>query len=218
MIKITQEKLNVFLALAVISAGVLIISNIVAVKIWDFCGIPVDGGIAIFPLTYIIGDVVVELYGKKHANMVLYMGFILNILAVLIFLFVGNLPAYPGWENQDAWDKILGFAPRIVAGSLIAYIVSGLINNKIFVMIKKKTGEGKLWLRSIGSSAIAKIFDTVIFKTIAFLGVLTFPEFLEQLVFAYVASVFLEIILTPLTYFIVGRLKKYEFSDSKDLA
>lgn len=204
------KKIKVLLFLTAFSAGILVISNIVAVKLWDFFGIPVDGGIAIFPLTYIIGDLVVELYGKKLANYTIYVGFFINIIAVLVFLLVGALPVYEGWGDQAAYDAILGFTPRIVAGSLIAYLVSSMVNNAMFEKIRKKTGDKKLWLRALGSSVVAKLVDNVLFKTIAFFGVLSFSEFCWQLGFAYVASLVLEIIMTPLTYLLVGKLKKYE--------
>ena len=207
-----RKKIQVLLILSVFSAGILLISNIVACKLWDFFGIPVDGGIAIFPLTYIIGDLMVELYGKKLANYVIYIGFGLNILAVLIFLLVGTLPPYAGWEGQGAYQTILGFTPRILVGSLTAYVVSGVVNNIIFEKIRKRTGEKKLWLRSLGSSVVSKIIDNVLFKTIAFLGLLSFSEFMSQLIFAFVASLVLEVLLTPLTYLLVARLKKYKFA------
>lgn len=204
------KKIRVLVFLTALSAGILVISNIVAVKLWDFFGISVDGGLAIFPLTYVIGDLVVELYGKKLANFTVYTGFLINLLAVLVFLLVGILPAYAGWGGQEAYNAILGFTPRIVAGSLVAYVVSGIVNNFVFEKIRKKTGEKRLWARAIGSSVVAKLTDTVVFEVIAFFGLLSLPEFLAQMGFAYVASIILEIALMPLTYFLVKRLRKYE--------
>lgn len=201
------------LFLTALSASVLVISNIVAVKLWNFCGIAVDGGIAIFPLSYIIGDVVMELYGKKIGDHVVFVGFAINIMAVLVFLLVGALPEYPGWGGQESYNAILGFTPRIVIGSLAGYVTSGLVNNFVFAKIKKRTGEKYLFLRSLGSSMIAKVFDILLFDTIAFLGVLSFSEFCSQVAFAYGAGIVLEILLTPLTYLVVKALKKYEVRD-----
>lgn len=201
------------LFLTALSASVLVISNIVAVKLWNFCGIAVDGGIAIFPLSYIIGDVVMELYGKKIGDHVVFVGFTINIMAVLVFLLVGALPEYPGWGGQESYNAILGFTPRIVIGSLAGYVTSGLVNNFVFAKIKKRTGEKYLFLRSLGSSMIAKVFDILLFDTIAFLGVLSFSEFCSQVAFAYGAGIVLEILLTPLTYLVVKALKKYEVRD-----
>lgn len=208
-----MKKVKIMLFLTALSASVLVVSNIVAVKLWDFFGIAVDGGIAIFPLTYIIGDLVVELYGKKWANYTVFIGFAINILAVLVFLLVGALPEYPGWGGQEAYNAILGFTPRIVIGSLTGYVVAGLVNNFTFEKIKKHTGEKFLFLRSLGSSAVAKVFDILLFDTIAFFGVLSFPEFCSQVAFAYGAGLALEVLLTPLTYLAVKAFKKYEVRD-----
>lgn len=207
------KKIKIMLFLTALSASVLVISNIVAVKLWNFCGIAVDGGIAIFPLSYIIGDVVMELYGKKIGDHVVFVGFAINIMAVLVFLLVGALPEYPGWGGQESYNAILGFTPRIVIGSLAGYVTSGLVNNFVFTKIKKRTGEKYLFLRSLGSSMIAKVFDILLFDTIAFLGVLSFSEFCSQVAFAYGAGIVLEILLTPLTYLVVKALKKYEVRD-----
>ncbi len=208
-----EKKVRVLILLATLSACILVISNIVAVKLWDLFGIAVDGGIIVFPLTYVLGDLMIELYGKKMANYVIYVSFLVNILAVLVFTLVGCLPEYAEWGGQYAYDMILGFTPRIALASLVAFVLSGLMNNYVFEKIKKRTGEKRLWVRFIGSSIIAKMIDSLIFETVAFLGVLSFSEFLMQASFAYVAGVFLEIILIPISYFVVKKLKKYEFSN-----
>lgn len=203
-----MKRTNVLVVLATVSAGVILISNLAATKLIDFFGIAVDGGVVIFPISYIVGDVVVELFGKKQAKVVIWAGFGLNLLAMLTLVIVGWLPPYPGWEGQEAYVAIFGFAPRIVLGSLLAYIVSSLMNNYVFEKIKNKTGEKWLGARTIGSSLVAHVFDSGIFETVAFLGVLPFGEFLAQAGFAYIAGIGLEIILTPLTYLVVNRLKK----------
>ena len=208
------KKVKIMLFLAALSACVLVISNIAAVKLWNFFGIAVDGGIVLFPLSYIIGDLVVELYGKKLADYTVFIGFTINIVAVLTFIAVGALPEYPGWGGQDAYNMILSFTPRIVIGSLAGYLASGLVNNFVFEKIQKtKLGGKYLFVRTLGSSVIARVFDILLFDTIAFFGVLSFPEFVSQVAFAYAAGLVLEVILTPLTYLAVKGLKKYEIRD-----
>ena len=202
--------MRVLLALAALSVLVLVIANIVAVKLWDLGGVAVDGGIIIFPLSYIVGDLMMELYGKKTANYVVFLSFAMDVLVVAVIWLVGLLPAYPGWGGQAAYEMILGFTPRIMLGSLLAYLASELLNNVVFEKIKRVTGEKRLWVRLLGSSAVARIADTLIFETVAFLGVLSFGEFVVQAGFAYVAGFVLEIVLTPLTYLLVRKLKKYE--------
>lgn len=203
---LTKE--NRLLLLAVGSAGVLLISNLAATKLWDFFGIAVDGGILIFPLSYIINDIIVELYGQERAKLVVLAGFGLNLLAVLTFLAVSLLPDFPGWEGGEAFLKILGFAPRIMLGSLVAYVSSKLLNNHVFMKIKQRTKEDKLVLRLIGSSMVGRIVDVVVFETIAFFGVLAPMEFMKQMTFAYASGMILEIALTPVTCAIIKRLKK----------
>lgn len=209
MDKSNEKYYRISIILAVISAGVLLISNIVATKLWSFFSIPVDGGILIFPVSYIIGDLTVEILGRKRADYILYVSFFLNVFAVLIFMAVGALPPYKDWGGQEAYMTILGFTPRLIFGSLVAYISSGLLNNIVFQKIKAKTGEKKLALRALGSSFVAKFCDILIFETVAFLGVLPLSEFFVQAGFAYIAGIALEIILTPLTIFSVNKIKAY---------
>lgn len=199
------------LLLSAFSVGILLISNISAVKIWDFFGIPVDGGILLFPLSYIVGDLIVEFYGEKISRNVTVAGFVVNILAILVFTVVRFLPAYSGWENQNAFDMIFGFEPRIVIGSLLAYFCSQMLNIFVFCRIKKNTDkkllEKKFFKRAVGSSLIAHLIDSLIFETVAFFGVLSFKEFLFQMLFAYFAGVVLEILLFPLTNVLAKKLR-----------
>lgn len=205
-----MKKIWVLALLSAVSATVLIVSNIVAVKLWDFWGIAVDGGVVIFPLSYVLADVIMELYGRKTANFIISMSFVINIVVAMVFLLVGWLPAYMNWQGQEAYMAILGFMPRIVVGSLMAYITSGFLNNWAFNKIKQCTGSSGLWLRALGSSVVAKLVDNLLFKFIAFLGVISFSELLLQTGFAYATGLVLEVILTPLTYILVRKLKKYE--------
>lgn len=203
-----MKRTNVLVTLAVVSAGVILVSNLAATKLFDFFGVAVDGGVVIFPISYIVGDVVVELFGKKQAKTVIWAGFGLNLLAMIALAIVGWLPPYPGWEGQEAYMAVFGFVPRIVFGSLSAYIVSSLMNNHVFEKIKNRTGEKWLGARTIGSSLVAHLFDSMIFETVAFLGVLPFNEFLLQAGFAYIAGIGLEVVLTPITYIVVNGLKR----------
>ncbi|MDO4759479.1 MAG: queuosine precursor transporter [Candidatus Saccharibacteria bacterium] len=204
-----ERRLKTLIYLATLSAGVLLISNLAAVKLWDFAGVAVDGGIVVFPLSYILTDVIMEIFGRKVARSVIWAGFFLNLLAVIIFGVVGSLPAFVGWNGQEAFWEILGFVPRIVAGSLLAYVSSQLLNNLVFEKIKQRTGQKYLCVRTLGSSAVAHLLDVLIFETVAFMGVLAWSDFLKQAGFAYLAGMILEVILTPLTYIVVKFLKKY---------
>jgi len=207
-----DKRVKLLSVMAIMSAGVLLISNICATKIFSLAGIPFDGGLILFPLSYILGDLVVELYGKKIARIVIWTSFTINIVAVLAFYVVQKLPAYPGWDNQVAYEAILGFTPRIVVGSLAAYVSSSLINNIVFEKIrdsqKNEEKEKKFYARALGSSLIAHFVDALIFETIAFFGVLSFKDFLIQAVFAYAAGLLIETVLCPITTWVAKLMRK----------
>ena len=163
-------KQKLLLYFATISVSTLLISNLAAIKLWNFFGIAVDGGVVVFPLTYIIGDLIVEFYGKKIAKNIIVAGFLINILAIIVFYIVIALPAYDGWNMQDAYASVFGFTPRIILGSLLAYVCSNLLNNVIFMKLKNHDGifAKSFIARALGSSAFAHILDAFIFETIAF--------------------------------------------------
>lgn len=194
------DRTKVLIYFTALSAGTLLISNLSAIKLWDLAGIAVDGGLVLFPLTYILGDLIVEIFGKKRAKEVVYAGFLINLIAVVVFYIVIALPAYPGWDMQDAYAMVLGFSPRIILGSLAAFVSSNLLNNYLFVKMKNSDGlfARSFIARALGSSAVAHILDSAVFETIAFIGVLPFNEFLAQAIFAYILGMGLELILSPI--------------------
>ena len=212
----TNFKLRLLIYFTAISAGVLLISNLSAVKLWNLFGIAVDGGVVVFPLTYIVGDLIVEFYGKSVAKNVIVAGFLVNVIAMIAFYIVIALPAYPGWQMQEAYASVLGFAPRIIIGSLAAYVSSNLLNNYVFTRMKQGKGifATSFIARALGSSAFAHIIDSLIFETIAFLGVLPFAQFIAQAGFAYVLGVGFEVVLSPLEAWIANvlgrKIKQYD--------
>lgn len=201
-------KVDLIIFMAVLSAGALLIANTAAVKLMSFFGVGIDGGVLAFPILYVLGDVVVELFGKEVAKKVIYASFLVNLLAVTVWTIVGILPAHPEWPSQKAYMEILGSMARVSFGSLIAFLASSLLNNELFLKIREKTGEKRLWIRSLGSSFVSKFLDLVIFQVIAFLGILSFGEFAKQLMLAYLVGMVLEITLTPTTYALVGWCKR----------
>ena len=164
----------------------------------------------IFPLSYVIGDMVVEIYGEKMANRAVVISMVMNAVAMMVFVIVGILPGYPGWEGQEAYEMILGFAPRIMVASMLGYVLSGWVNNHVFVKIKKKqkvgrTGRGYR-IRAIVSSLPARLVDNVTFETLA---VLSFSEFLAQMTGAFIEGVIVEtligVTISPVIMKIVRR-------------
>ena len=191
---------------ASISSAVLIISNLAAGKLWNFFGTPVDGGIIIFPLTYIVGDLIVGLYGEKKANLVVFVSMMLNLLMVLtMYVVTYRLPVFPGWEAQAAFETVYGAINRVTVGSLVGYLLSNLLNNHVFVKLP-----GGFISKALGSSVISRLIDNLTFETIAFLGVLPFSDFLKQAAFAYFAGMVLEVVLSPLSKLACSLLAKHQ--------
>ena len=205
----SEKKNKLLIYFIAISAGALLISNLCAIKLWNLGGIAVDGGVVLFPVTYIIGDLIVELFGQKTARSIIYAGFLVNVIAVIVFYIVIAPPPYPGWEMQDAFASVLGFSPRIIAGSLCGYLGSNLLNTHLFT--KMRNGNGvfarSFIARALGSSVFAHIIDSALFETIAFIGVLPFNEFVAQAVFAYVLGLILEVVLSPVEILIERKLR-----------
>ncbi len=196
--------------IAAIFCALLLISNIGATKFIDFGFIKTDGGAFLFPLVYILGDILTEVYGFKAARRVIYTGFGLGALAGLTFWLVQIAPAASDWPNQGAFESILGFVPQIVIASITAFLLGQLANSWTLVRIKKITKEKKLWARLIGSTAVGELVDTIVFTMIASLGRLSFEEFLNYLVVGYLYKSLVEVALLPITYPVIAYVKKRE--------
>ena len=176
-------KQRTLILMCALSVGALLISNLAAIKLWNLNGIAVDGGILVFPLTYILSDLIVEFYGKKHAQQIVFAGFLINLLAILVFWAVIALPAYPGWNLQEAYSQVLGFTPRIVLGSLAAYIVSNLFNNTLFIYLKEKQGifAKSFIARALGSPLLPESWTLPFSRPLPFSVCYLFLNFLDKL-------------------------------------
>ena len=192
--------------------GLLLISNIGAVKLIEFGPIITDGGVFLFPLVYIVGDVLSEVYGFKAAQKAIYTGFAMAVLASFTFYLVQISPAASDWSNQSAFESVLGFVPQIVLASISGFLVGQLLNSWVLVKIKERTKEKKLWLRLIGSTAVGELADTLVFCTIAFYGVITGWNFVNYVVVGYLYKTFVEVLLLPITYNVIKMVKKKEAS------
>ena len=193
-----------------IFVALLLLSNIGAVKLIEFGPIITDGGVFLFPLVYIVGDVLSEVYGFKAARKAIILGFSMSILAAITFWLVQISPPAAEWENQEAFESVLGFVPRIVLASVIAYLIGQLLNAYVLVWIKERTAEKALWLRLLASSAVGQLVDTIIFGFIAFYGIITGSDFLVFVLAGYVYKVAVELILLPVTYRVIAFVKRRE--------
>ena len=209
--QVTDYQLRSFYPLiAAIFCSLLLISNIGATKFIDFGPIKTDGGAFLFPLTYILGDLLTEVYGFKAARRIIFTGFGIGILAGLTFWLVQISPAADGWENQAAFESILGFVPQIVAASVLAFLCGQLSNSWTLVWIKQRTNGNKLWARLIGSTIVGELVDTFVFTLVASLGRLNLSEFLNYLATGYFYKTMYEVILLPITYRVISAVKKHE--------
>jgi hypothetical protein len=204
-------------SISVFFVSVLLISNVASTKIVDLKWFVFDGGTLLFPLSYIFGDILTEVYGYKKTRAVIWLGFFMALLMSLVFIVVGKLPAADGWNNQNAYDLILGLTPRIVFASLVAYTCGEFSNSYILAKMKIWTKGKMLWARTIGSTLVGEFFDSIIFIVIAFSGILPNSLLVTLIISNYIFKILIEILFTPFTYKIVNFLKKKENEDYYDI-
>ncbi|WNZ21934.1 queuosine precursor transporter [Leptolyngbya sp. NK1-12] len=195
---------------------VLLISNVASTKIVAFGPLTFDGGTILFPLSYIFGDILTEVYGYGRSRKVIWIGFCAALLMSLTFMIVGALPPAPDWPNQEAYEKILGLTPRIVIASLVAYFAGEFSNSFTLAKLKLITNGRQLWLRTIGSTLIGQVIDTALFILIAFTGVVPNSLLWTLIVSNYLFKCGVEILFTPVTYAVTGWLKQQEREDYYD--
>ncbi|HEY5821064.1 MAG TPA: queuosine precursor transporter [Propionibacteriaceae bacterium] len=209
---------GIYAIVVALFCGLLLISNVAATKtITVVDGLPLvggiftDGGALLFPLTYVIGDVLAEVYGLRQARRAIWVGFALAALAAVTFLAVGAAPPGPGYENQAAFQAVLGFVPRIVLASLCGYLAGQFLNAYVVVKLKERARERRLWVRLVGSTVVGELADTVLFCFIAFVGIFpTWGSLISYTVTGYVYKVAVEVILLPVTYAVIRAIKRRE--------
>ena len=221
-----ERQFRYLMPVAVVFAGALIASNIIAIKVVDISGL-VGGwldyfqpaAIIVFPVSYIIGDILTEVYGYATARRVIWSGFFANAMVVLAIVVAQEMPAAPFWGDQDAYDAILGQTWRIVGGSFTAILVGEFANSFVLARLKRKTQGRFLWMRTISSTVIGQGLDSAIFLTIAFFGTATIAngEALWAFVWrAWLIKTLYEVVATPLTYLVVNTMKRLEGVDVYD--
>jgi uncharacterized integral membrane protein (TIGR00697 family) len=199
-----------------IFVAVLLISNTASVKILNLGWFAFDGGTILFPLAYIFGDILTEVYGYRRSRRVIWTGFFSIILMAVVYAIVGYLPAAEGWGMQDAYMSILGIVPRIVLASIIAYFAGEFSNSYILAKMKVWMNGKYLWMRTISSTIVGEGVDTALFVLIAFAGTMPTSLLVAIIVSNYVFKVGVEVLFTPITYAIVNFLKRKEHEDYYD--
>ena len=211
-----------FFGIATIFITTLLTANITAVKLADFGTFPLIGeivlpaAIIIFPLSYIVGDILTEVYGFAATRRVIWMGFFANLILVIFIYLCQLLPPAVFWNGQEAYENILGFTSRLLIASFTAYLVGEFANSMILARLKVITEGRWLFIRTISSTVVGQGIDSALFITIAFLNVLDDSDLIRMIALQWSFKVLYEVIATPLTYAIVGFLKQKENIDIYD--
>jgi uncharacterized integral membrane protein (TIGR00697 family) len=205
-----------FLLVASIFITCLITSNIIAVKLVNIFGLVLPAAILIFPISYIFGDVLTEVYGYHQARQVIWLGFFCNLIAVVAIWLGQILPAASFWDGQAAYERILGYTPRLLAASFLAYLVGEFTNSFVLAKMKIATKGRWLWTRTIGSTLVGQGLDSLVFMTLAFVGTIPLNALAGAIVVQWLSKSAYEAIATPLTYGTVNFLKKKEELDVFD--
>ena len=208
-----------YLAVAMAFVTCLLVSNIIAVKLIEapVFGVFVPAALVVFPLSYIFGDILTEVYGFAKARTVIWLAFACNLLAVVFFALGQAMPpAAPFADVQGAYERVLGYTPRLLAASFLAYLVGEFANSLVLAKMKVATQGRFLWARTIGSTIVGEGLDTGVFNVVAFAGVLPGEALASTVLAAWTLKVVYEAAATPLTYVIVGYLKRVEGIDTYD--
>jgi len=206
-----SHRLVIFIALFITC---LITANVIAVKVISLGPFILPAAIFIFPLSYILGDVLTEVYGYRLARRVIWLGFFCNLIFVF-FIWLGQvLPAASFWEGQESYQRILGYTPRLLAASFLGYLAGEFANSFILARMKIMTRGRWLWSRTIGSTIIGQGLDSSIFITVAFIGTASFVPIM--ILYHWLAKTLIEALATPLTYATVNWVKKKEAIDTYD--
>lgn len=213
-----KSKLYAYELLAGIFITTLIVSNIASVKMVSIGPLVFDAGTLLFPLAYIVGDIITEVYGFKKMRSMIYMGVGMLLLASLTFWLVGVLPSAEGWVHQDAYATVLGMTLRIVLASVTAIFVGELVNAYILAYLKQKMKGKQLWSRLIGSSVLGSLADTTLFTVLAFAGTMPSGTLLNIIGTVFSIKIATEIIVSPLTIQIIGYIKRVENLDNANMS
>ena len=197
--------------------AILLLSNLIgAAKLATLGGFTFGAGILFFPIGYVIGDVLTEVYGYAHARRCIWVGFSALLFMAFMSWVVVSLPPAAGWSGQEAYESVFGQVPRIVLASIVAFWAGEFVNSFVLARMKIMTHGKHLWTRTIGSTVFGQAVDSLIFYPLAFLGVWSTSQVLTVMLTNWALKVSWEAVLTPVTYAVVGWLKRHEGVDIFD--
>jgi uncharacterized integral membrane protein (TIGR00697 family) len=217
---VKAETIHQFRSFDVVMAAfvaILLLSNVIgAAKVATLGGWEFGAGILFFPLGYVIGDVLTEVYGYARARRCIWVGFSAMLFMAFMSWVVVSLPPAPGWDGQDAYESVFGQVPRIVFASIVAFWAGEFVNSYVLARMKVWTQGKHLWSRTIGSTIFGQGVDSMIFYPLAFLGIWSTSQVLTVMVTNWGLKVLWEVLLTPVTYVVVNKLKRHEGVDLFD--
>lgn len=205
-----------YVVVAAVFVTCLVVANITAVKLIGVFGFVVPAAVIVFPLSYIFGDVLTEVYGYHQARRVIWLGFLCNLIAVAAIWIGQILPPAEIWDGQAAYERILGYTPRLLGASFAAYMVGEFANAYVLARLKIITEGRWLWVRTIGSTLVGQGLDSLVFITLAFVGTIPAAGLLSAIVTQWLFKSIYEALATPLTYRVVNFLKQREGLDVYD--
>ncbi|MCL2860580.1 MAG: queuosine precursor transporter [Oscillospiraceae bacterium] len=211
-----QEYTKLFIILGAINITCLLISNIVTIKTINIFGLVFAAGDILFPITYILNDILTEVYGFRKARLTIWLSFFCNLIMVLVFLIILKIPADSSFHYQNELEIVLGMTPRLLIASFIAYIIGSFVNSITMSKLKVRMKGKYLPLRAIASTALGACIDTIIFVPIAFLGRVDLSVMVSMMINVFCLKVLFEIVLTPVTYKVIKEIKRREQIDVFD--
>ena len=188
----------------------LVVANIISVKLLAVGGWVLPAGIVAYPFTFLVSDTIAEVYGRKTATRVVWLGFVFSLLMVVLVYLARVWPGADFWEGQGAYDEVLGSVPRIVLGSMVAYLISQNHDIIAFHLWRRFTGGRHLWLRNNASTIVSQAIDTVVFISIAFAGTLPASVIWNMMGTQYAAKLIISVLDTPFIYALVALVRRYE--------
>ena len=212
-----KEKVSVpFMLLGILFNVCLIAANLLETKVIQVGSLTVTAGLLVFPISYIINDCIAEVWGFKKARLIIWSGFAMNFFVVALGLIAVAIPAAPFWEGEEHFDFVFGMAPRIVAASLMAFLVGSFLNAYVMSKMKVASQGRNFSARAIWSTVVGETADSLIFFPVAFGGVIAWKELLIMMGIQIVLKSMYEVIILPVTIRVVKAIKKVDGSDVYD--
>jgi uncharacterized integral membrane protein (TIGR00697 family) len=213
-----KQKLSITFFLAgVLFTSCLLISNLISSKIIALGNWYVPAGVMIFPLSYIINDVVAEVWGYKKVRFIIWTGFLMNLLAVLFYTLSVKWPAAPFWQNQEAFANVLSSTPRIASASLLAYLIGSFLNAYVMSTLKIRTRGRNFSFRAILSTLLGEGADSAVFITVAFAGIIPLSQLPLMVLTQAIIKTLFEVVLLPVTIYVVKLIKRVDNTDTFDV-